>query len=315
MKDYSAIEKKLNALMEELKILKEADDVEVEETEKEEETAIEEVPAEEVEEVSEKEVEEIKDEEPTEEVKEDNIFVIDTFAKSILSGLMQNVDDLNLVLENSEDSKYNGIFEDVKEILNKAIGSLQAVLADESEDAEQQDEAREEAEDKIEDAESEETEEIKVDDKELGLENSKVELIQPLGDNESDDISDEEVEEVEEKEEKTEESLKEDLQIYIDFGDYKPWSGAVDTYEYILKEYGYDYAAMERVLEDVFPDGCSDTELNDFFWFDDNVYEIFGVKDPYAEDEEDDEEEEEEEVEEDDDIEIEESASHKVRHR
>jgi len=305
MKDYSAIEEKLNALMEELKILKEADDVEVEETEKEEETAIEEVPAEEIEEVSEEEVEEIKDEEPKEEVKEDNIFVIDTFAKSILSGLMQNVDDLNLVLENSEDSKYNGIFEDVKEILNKAIGSLQAVLADESEDAEQQDEAREEAEEKIEDAESEETEEVKVEDEE------RVELIQPLGDEESDDISDEEVEEVEEKEEKTEESLKEDLQIYIDFSDYKPWSGAVDTYEYIAEQYGYDYAAMERVLEDIFPDGCSDTELNDFFWFDDNVYEIFGVKDPYAEDEDD----EEEEVEEDDDIEIEESASRKVRHR
>ena len=309
MKDYSAIEKKLNALMEELKILKEADDVEVEETEKEEETAIEEVPAEEVEEVSEKEVEEIKDEEPTEEVKEDNIFVIDTFAKSILSGLMQNVDDLNLVLENSEDSKYNGIFEDVKEILNKAIGSLQAVLADDSEDAEQQDEAREEAEEKIDDAESEETEEIKVEDKELGLENSKVELIQPLGDNESDDISDEEVEEVEEKEEKTEESLKEDLEIVIGLDKFTPWAGAVDTFDYILSEYGYD--AMERVLEDLFPDGCTDVELNDLFRFDDEIYNLFGVKDPYAEDEEDDEEE----VEEDDDIEIEESASHKVRHR
>ena len=310
MKDYSAIEQKLNALMEELKILKEADDVEVEETEKEEETAIEEtpieeVPAEEIEEVSEEEVEEIKDEEPVE--ANENPFLVDTFAKSILSGLMQNVDDINVVLDNAEDSKYNGIFADVKELLNKAIGSLQAVLADDSEDAEQQDEAREEAEEKIEDAEAdvEETEEVKVEDEE------KVELIQPIG-GESDDISAEEVEETE-TEEKTEESLKEELEIVIGLDKFTPWSGAVDTFDYILSEYGYDYDAMERVLEDIFPDGCTDVELNDLFRFDEEIYNLFGVKDPYAEDDED--EEEEEEVEEDDDIEIEESASRKVRHR
>lgn len=323
MKDYSSIEQKLSALMEELKVLKEADDEE--EVTAKEETAEETVSPDDeaTDDVSVEETtaeEETVEEEPAPEGE--SAYLIETASRGLLQNLMGNLDDVNMIIDNGGENKYSEVFGEVRDHLNSMIGALQAVLADESEDAQAQDEARAEAEEVINgEATAEETAEEETAEQ-------KIEVIEPIeGEEEPEEVNDEEVEEVEEEEEEEvkEESLNittdkkpldEDLQIYVGFRDYEPWSGAKDTYNYIMGEYGWDYDAVERVLEDVFPDGCSDTELNDFFWFGDEggeIYDIFGVRNPYAEDEEDDEDEEE--YEEDDDIEIEESASDRQRHR
>jgi hypothetical protein len=46
------------------------------------------------------------------------------------------------------------------------------------------------------------------------------------------------------------------------------WSGAKDN----AKQLNYDeLEQLDYILEDIFPDGCTDTQLNDLFWFDFNV--------------------------------------------
>lgn len=50
--------------------------------------------------------------------------------------------------------------------------------------------------------------------------------------------------------------------------EFTAWSGAVPTREAIIKNHKQDEFMF--ILEDIFPDGCSETELNDFLWFDDD---------------------------------------------
>ena len=294
------LEKQLEALQEQIKSMKSADEscdklteaedekIETEE-EKVEETETPEV--EDVETEEDKEIVEFKPEE-TEEVVDDNAVLVDNISKELLRSLMSILDDINLIGENLEDDKYIAVFDEVKEHVNKAIGSVQAVIADGSEDAQIQDEAREEAENIIDDA----------NDQSLDADANEddVEIIKPVDGEEEEEIEEVSEEDVEESFEIShDKKLNEDLQIIIGFHDYEPWSGAKDTYNYIMEQYGWDESAVESVLEEIFPDGCTDTELNDFFWFDDNIYEIFGVKDPYAENEDDEnDEDEEEEIEE-----------------
>jgi hypothetical protein len=79
-----------------------------------------------------------------------------------------------------------------------------------------------------------------------------------------------------------------EAKLYIDFDEYEPWSGAEETYNRILGEDKLD--DLERLVDEVYPEGISRTELNDMLWFDsDWVYEMLGMKG-------DDEEEEEEET-------------------
>ena len=57
-----------------------------------------------------------------------------------------------------------------------------------------------------------------------------------------------------------------------------PWSGAVSTWEKIEEENKLDQ--LESTLEDLYPDGLTETELNDLLWFDeDSVYEWLGILD------------------------------------
>lgn len=77
-------------------------------------------------------------------------------------------------------------------------------------------------------------------------------------------------------------------------GTYKPWSGAVDTWE-TIEDNGL-LEDLDALLEDIYPDGLSETELNDLLWFDkDWVFEQLGISDgeefidDYEEDEEYDE--------------------------
>ena len=86
-----------------------------------------------------------------------------------------------------------------------------------------------------------------------------------------------------------------EARIYYDFpGSYRPWSGAVETWDYIEENDAID--DLERFIDEMYPDGIGETELNDLLWFDsDYVYESLGLRNPDAEDEEDEDEEEEEE--------------------
>lgn len=56
------------------------------------------------------------------------------------------------------------------------------------------------------------------------------------------------------------------------FADFEPWSGAVDTWERIQEVGKID--DLENILEDVYPDGIDETELNDLLWFEpETIYE------------------------------------------
>lgn len=77
--------------------------------------------------------------------------------------------------------------------------------------------------------------------------------------------------------------LNEDLKIITDFSDYEPWSGAVSTYEKIESQDKLE--ELESILEELYPEGLTKTELNDLLWFDsETVYEWLNID---SEDEDD----------------------------
>lgn len=64
------------------------------------------------------------------------------------------------------------------------------------------------------------------------------------------------------------------------------WAGAKDTKETIISNNKGD--EFDLMIEELYPDGLSETTLNDLLWFDSEwIYEMLGIT-------EDDEEEEEE---------------------
>lgn len=75
------------------------------------------------------------------------------------------------------------------------------------------------------------------------------------------------------------------------------WSGAENTAQRIWKEQGSEgFDQLEAILEDLYPDGIDETDLNDLLWFDaDTVYEWLGIEDKDDEDADEDEEDNEEE--------------------
>lgn len=85
------------------------------------------------------------------------------------------------------------------------------------------------------------------------------------------------------------------MRIYkeFDFNDFEPWSGAVDTYNRICDE--GKGRELEEILDDMYPDGMDETELNDLLWFESEaVYEWLGISD--EEDDDNDEEYDEDET-------------------
>lgn len=66
---------------------------------------------------------------------------------------------------------------------------------------------------------------------------------------------------------------------------FQAWSGAVDTLNRIINEDKCD--ELEAILEDLYPDGMTDTELNDMLWFDsEQIYEWLGISDEESDEEE-----------------------------
>ena len=88
------------------------------------------------------------------------------------------------------------------------------------------------------------------------------------------------------------------MKIYTEqsLAEFKFWSGAETTAQRIWEEQGSEgFDQLEAILEDLYPDGIDETDLNDLLWFDaDTVYEWLGIEDEEDEDEDDDDDEEEE---------------------
>lgn len=73
--------------------------------------------------------------------------------------------------------------------------------------------------------------------------------------------------------------------------DYEAWSGAKDTIDRLEELDAVE--ALDSMLDDLFPDGCSETELNDFLWFErDYIAELIGHNGDLFDDEDEEEEEE-----------------------
>ena len=69
--------------------------------------------------------------------------------------------------------------------------------------------------------------------------------------------------------------------------DFKAWSGAIATQKRIIEEDKEN--DFDSLIDELYPDGLTETQLNDILWFDsDWIFESLGIKD-----EEENEEEEE----------------------
>lgn len=76
------------------------------------------------------------------------------------------------------------------------------------------------------------------------------------------------------------------MKIYKEgIDNYEPWAGAVSRYEEIYNA-GKLYE-LESLLEDEYPEGMSETDLNDFIWFEEDTWREW--LDMEEEEEEDDE--------------------------
>ena len=69
------------------------------------------------------------------------------------------------------------------------------------------------------------------------------------------------------------------MKVYseINLRDFEFWSGAKSNAETLTSE---QLDIVESILEDAYPNGISETQINDFFWFDfDTIREWLGIKD------------------------------------
>ena len=69
------------------------------------------------------------------------------------------------------------------------------------------------------------------------------------------------------------------MKIYSEtsLNNFEFWSGAKDTIKYLTES---ELDTIESYLEELYPEGMTDTELNDFMWFeDDTIAEWLGYND------------------------------------
>ena len=67
---------------------------------------------------------------------------------------------------------------------------------------------------------------------------------------------------------------------------FQAWSGATDTKNTILENNKGD--EFDSLIEELYPDGLSETQLNDILWFESNwCFESLGIKEEEEEEEED----------------------------
>ena len=57
---------------------------------------------------------------------------------------------------------------------------------------------------------------------------------------------------------------------------FEAWGGAINTKNIIIEADKNDL--FDQTIEDIYPDGISETQLNDILWFDAKwIYEILGI--------------------------------------
>lgn len=79
----------------------------------------------------------------------------------------------------------------------------------------------------------------------------------------------------------------------LDLNRFEAWSGARDTLDRIREEGMCEQ--LEFILEDMYPNGMTETELNDLLWFEpETIYEWLGIEDEEEDGEDWDDDEEEE---------------------
>ena len=62
------------------------------------------------------------------------------------------------------------------------------------------------------------------------------------------------------------------------------WSGAKDTKQTILNNHKGE--EFDQLIEELYPDGLSETQLNDILWFEPEwIYECLGITEEEGEDE------------------------------
>ena len=58
---------------------------------------------------------------------------------------------------------------------------------------------------------------------------------------------------------------------------FNAWSGAVDTQDKIINEGKAD--DFDNLIEELYPDGLSETALNDLLWFEEDwIFEMLGIE-------------------------------------
>ena len=63
----------------------------------------------------------------------------------------------------------------------------------------------------------------------------------------------------------------------ISLKNFKAWSGAKDTLNKLIELDKCD--DLEFILDDLYPDGLTDTQLNDILWFEDEwIFETLGIE-------------------------------------
>ncbi len=67
---------------------------------------------------------------------------------------------------------------------------------------------------------------------------------------------------------------------------FEAWSGAVDTKNRILEENKGD--DFDNLIDELYPDGLSETTLNDLLWFEEEwIFEMLGISDEEESDDDD----------------------------
>ena len=62
----------------------------------------------------------------------------------------------------------------------------------------------------------------------------------------------------------------------ITLRDFQTWAGATETKDKILEENKGE--EFESLVDEMFPEGLTDTQLNDYLWFDEeSIYESLGI--------------------------------------
>lgn len=77
------------------------------------------------------------------------------------------------------------------------------------------------------------------------------------------------------------------MKVFIEtsLANFEAWSGAKETKETILNH--DKESEFEALIDDMYPDGLTDTELNDILWFESEwIFESLGITEEEEEEEE-----------------------------